>query len=234
MKPYEPVVAAILDQSRPASILDAPSGSGWLRARLSFDAQVDGLDLFASRPAAYRTFRNVDLDDGLPEDLPTYEAIVCCEGIEHLGNPDLFLRSVRKHLAPGGRLIITTPNVWHPAARMQYFFQGFFPGFPPLAGHIARGTHMHILPWSFPQLYLFLRLHGLEDIVLHDAGERSPKRFYERILAVPQILYCRSRHRQSATDAEREFWTSASSPQSIHGRRLIISAVAPRESIIGH
>jgi SAM-dependent methyltransferase len=227
LKPYESAVAAILNEARPATILDAPSGSGWLRPLLRFDTQVDGLDLFAPPPGQYRHFRQADLDAGLPEDLGIYDAIVCCEGIEHLGNPDLFFKSAFAHLASGGRLIVTTPNVWHPAARLQYLFQGFFPGFPPLVGHIQRGTHMHVMPWSFPQLFLFLRRNGLEDIMLHDSAERKPKRSYERLLGLPQSIYCRRKYRQSRTSEEREFWSCAGSPQSLYSRRLIVSAVKP-------
>lgn len=50
LKPYQPVVVAILNQLHPATILDAPSGSGWLKGLLSFDAKLDGLDLFAPPP----------------------------------------------------------------------------------------------------------------------------------------------------------------------------------------
>ena len=50
MKPYRQVVANILNELRPANILDAPSGNGWLASLLKFDAPMDGLDLFAPPP----------------------------------------------------------------------------------------------------------------------------------------------------------------------------------------
>ncbi len=50
MKPYKQVVANILNELRPANILDAPSGNGWLASLLKFDACIDGLDLFATPP----------------------------------------------------------------------------------------------------------------------------------------------------------------------------------------
>ena len=31
-------------------------------------------------------------------------------------------------------------------------------------GKVRRGSHMHILPWSFPQLHLFLTLAGFARI----------------------------------------------------------------------
>ena len=226
-KNYQSIVASILNQSRPATILDAPAGNGWLRELLGFEAQIDGLDLFAS-PSGYRMFRNADLDLGLPQDLGFYESIVCCEGIEHFENPGIFLKTAYDHLVPGGRLIVTTPNVWFPEARLQFLLRGFFPSFPCLVGRIERGTHMHIMPWSFPQLYLFLRLKGFEDIRLHDVAEKKPKRTYERLLGFPQMLYCRQKQRKSLTDEERAFWSFAGSEQSIYGRRLVVSAITPQ------
>jgi SAM-dependent methyltransferase len=228
LKPYQPVVAALLNARQPRTVLDAPCGSGWLAGLLDYDFEIDGIDLFAPPPAGrrYRHFRNADLDDSLPTDLGTYDAIVCCEGIEHFGNPESFFRSTRQHLTGGGLLVVTTPNTWHPAARLQYLLRGFFPGFPCLVGKIERGTHMHIMPWSFPQLFLYLRLTGFTDIVLHEIAEPKPKRIYEWVLAVPQLLYCNQKRRRGRTEEEIAFWSHAGSRQSMFGRRLVVSAMA--------
>jgi cyclopropane fatty-acyl-phospholipid synthase-like methyltransferase len=225
MKEYMPAVAAILATRPVATVLDTPSGSGWLRAMIDPKVALDGIDLYDARPEGYRNFRAANLDHGLPDDLPTYDAIVSCEGLEHVGNPELFMRSAMARLNSGGTLIITTPNTWHPAARLQYFTRGFFPGFPSLAGRIERGTHMHIMPWSFSQLYLYLTLAGFADVTLHDLDEPKPRRAYERLLGVFGKAYCAGRLKKSANEEERRFWTQAGSPQSIYGRRLVVSAV---------
>ncbi|HSH93442.1 MAG TPA: class I SAM-dependent methyltransferase [Roseimicrobium sp.] len=225
-KSYQPVVAGILNSRKPGVLLDAPSGSGWLRKLLDFPCEVDGLDLFEKAPPGYRHFRNANLDLELPADLGKYDAIVCCEGIEHFGNPESFFRSAHGHLNKGGTLIVTTPNTWFPASRLQYLFRGFFPSFPCLVGKIVRGSHMHIMPWSYPHLYLYLKLTGFTDIRLHDIDEPKPKRAYEWIVGLPQRLYCSNRRKKARTEEERAFWTFAGSKQSVYGRRLVVSAVA--------
>jgi len=225
MKEYMPVVAALLRERGARAVLDAPSGSGWLRAMLPDSVDIDGLDLYDAQPNGYRDFRAADLDRGLPDDLPVYDAVVSCEGLEHIGNPELFLRSAAARLKPSGLIIITTPNTWHSAARLQYLMRGFFPGFPPLAGRIVRGTHMHIMPWSFPQLYLYLALAGFSEITLHDLDEPKPRRAWERLFGPLARAYCNSRLRKSAGDEERRFWKQAASLQSIYGRRLVVSAL---------
>jgi len=226
-KPYQPVVARLLAALEPRAVLDAPCGSGWLRALLRADCALDGLDLFAARPAGYRDFRACDLGDGLPGDLASYDAVVSCEGIEHFGNPDRFFSTAFERLVPGGMLIVTTPNTWYPAARLQYLLRGFFPSFPSLAGCIQPGTHMHIMPWSYPQLFLYLRRNGFVEVALHDVDEPRPKHHYERLLGQPQKLYCKRRARRASSDEEREFWIAAGSVQSRYGRRLVVSARRP-------
>jgi len=39
-----------------------------------------------------------------------FDTIVAGEIIEHLANPGMFLVRARQHLAPGGRIVVTTPN----------------------------------------------------------------------------------------------------------------------------
>lgn len=235
MKDYYRTIAHIVGQIKPASILDAPAGGGWLAAALDYNPRIEGIDLYAGQPQGYTNFFVYDLDQGLPPSLPTYDMAVCCEGIEHLANPGLLLNSLFTHLKPGGTLIVSTPNTWYPAARLTYLLRGFFPSFPCLAGKIHRGTHMHILPWTWPQLYLFLRLSGYEDVALHDVDERKPKHLFEHMIGWPLTNYCRKRGREAATEEEASFWRTAGSAQSLYGRRLVVSARKPamnRTSII--
>jgi 2-polyprenyl-3-methyl-5-hydroxy-6-metoxy-1,4-benzoquinol methylase len=57
---------------------------------------------------------NVRLADAQNFDLGrTFDTVFAGELIEHLGNVDGFLSSVRRHLGPGGQLVLTTPNVFY-------------------------------------------------------------------------------------------------------------------------
>lgn len=42
-----------------------------------------------------------------------FDVIFAGDLIEHLSNPGLFLEAAKRHLKPGGRLIITTPNAFN-------------------------------------------------------------------------------------------------------------------------
>ena len=122
MKSFQKTITDILEPIRPSKILDLPCGNGWLAESLKFNFEIDGIDLYDSKPENYRNFQNFDLDKGLPKNLSSYDAIVSCEGIEHLGNPLLFLDDIHKHLNKEGILIITTPNIWYPASKIRTMF----------------------------------------------------------------------------------------------------------------
>lgn len=218
------VVAGILNHERPSRILDAPSGSGWLAQRLAYPAQVVGIDLYAGFVPGYEKIHCFDLNQGLPADLGVFDCCCCCEGIEHLGNPLLFFEHMHKALKVNGLLVITTPNVWYPAAKAQYLMRGFFPSFPNLVGKLHPGSHQHIMPWSFPQLNLYLSLTGFAQIQLHKEPLSQCKYLWERVLGFPQYWYCRSKQRHAKTEEEKEFWEQAGSPASALGRHLIVSA----------
>jgi SAM-dependent methyltransferase len=213
----------ILNREGLKEVLDAPCGAGWLRDRLKSDVEIDGIDLYAQPRPGYRQVISHNLDHGLPESLPRYDAVVSCEGLEHFANPELFLRHAKRCLKPNGLLMITTPNIWYPASRLQFFARGFFPGFPCLTGRIEPGSHMHIMPWSYPQLYLYLKLSGYRDIQLHDEKLSAAKRWIEKLLALPQKIYCQRKANKSRGEV-REFWETAMRPASLYGRHLIVTA----------
>jgi SAM-dependent methyltransferase len=116
--------------------LDDKRASGtWLHERLSRHAsQAIGIDLDAAgveaaREAGYEAYacnledeaavRSLRLEPG--------ELIVAGELIEHLDCPGRFLEAVRVLLAPGGRLVLTTPNATSLTKR---------PGRPVAAGMV--------------------------------------------------------------------------------------------------
>lgn len=207
------------------TVLDVPSGSGWLKKMLPPNNIMDGIDLFEEKPLGYRNFWKYDLDDGLPEINESYDLICCCEGIEHVGNPLLLLRSFYKLLNVGGQLIITTPNIWYPQSRLQFLLRGFFPSFPSLVDkQIHFGHHMHITPWSYPQLYLYLKLAGFGMPDLINEPLSKPKHSFERLVGLPSMFYCKGKLKKSKTEEEREFWRIAGTSGSRLGHHLIVLA----------
>ena len=75
---------------------------------IGVDMDAEGIAILAER--GY----NVVTADVMTMDLGTrFDTIIAGEIIEHLANPGQFLENMRRHLAPGGTLLITTPNPFY-------------------------------------------------------------------------------------------------------------------------
>jgi SAM-dependent methyltransferase len=220
------VVLEILRNLSPKDLLDAPCGDGWLSNKLesSVSISIDGIDLYAKPNSKYKVLKSYDLNNGIPSEMGQYDCIVSCEGLEHFGNPELFLRSSYNHLKPNGTILISTPNTWYPQAKIQYLLRGFFPSFPCLLGKVNPGEHMHILPWSLPQLYLFLELAGFRNIRVHYEPLSEARHFYEKIIALPQYFYCLNKLKKSVVAENKIYWQALLSKSSLFGRHLIVTA----------
>ncbi len=220
-------VLAWLKDKKFSSVLDAPSGAGWLAEGLKAQgrsAEFDGIDLYEESAEGYRRIWKFDLNDGLPAECGIYDLVCCCEGIEHVGNPLLLFQAFRRCLNPAGQFVVTTPNVWYPQARLQNLARGFFLSFPCPVGKIVYGSHMHIMPWNWPQLHLYLKLAGFDQIQIVPEPLSAAKHLHEKILALPARLYARRNARKAKTDEERNFWEIAASDAALLGRHLIVTA----------
>jgi SAM-dependent methyltransferase len=144
----------------PTSVLDVGCSSGYLAARLAAKGvRVVGIELDPLASAEARRFCDEVIQGDVESvPLPTgpFDAIICGDLIEHLGNPVAFMRRVRPLLRPHGRLILTTPNVANLAMRLGL-----------LAGR-WRYTDRGILDKSHRHLFTKRTL----DEALHAAGYR--------------------------------------------------------------
>ena len=67
---------------------------------------MHALDIDPSYPGA----RIHDVENGLPFSDTSVDLIWCTEVIEHLRDPEYFLREVERVMRPGGMAVFTTPN----------------------------------------------------------------------------------------------------------------------------
>jgi 2-polyprenyl-6-hydroxyphenyl methylase/3-demethylubiquinone-9 3-methyltransferase len=99
------------------SALDVGCGAGLLAEPLArMGAKVTGIDAAAELIAAARTHAEmmgltIDYRTGDLFDLEgQFDLITCMEVIEHVADPAAFVRALSRRLAPGGLLIMSTPN----------------------------------------------------------------------------------------------------------------------------
>jgi O-antigen biosynthesis protein len=112
-------------------VLDVGCSTGYLAERLQQrGATVIGLDMDArSAELARRFCTDVLVGDietmELPFEPASFDAIVCGDLIEHLRDPQALLARLRPLLRPGGRLVLSTPNIANWAMRLSLLFGRF-------------------------------------------------------------------------------------------------------------
>ena len=62
-----------------------------------------------------------DITREVPEGGP-YDVVVCGEVIEHVGNPQGLFENTGRALAPGGRLVLTSPNPYYLGRTLRHLF----------------------------------------------------------------------------------------------------------------
>jgi O-antigen biosynthesis protein len=120
---------ALLD--RPQRVLDVGCSTGYLAERLQQrGADVVGLDMDERAvELAGRFCSEVHVGDVETMELPfepaSFDAIVCGDLIEHVRDPQALLARLRPFLSPGGRLVLSTPNIANWAIRLSLLFGRF-------------------------------------------------------------------------------------------------------------
>jgi 2-polyprenyl-3-methyl-5-hydroxy-6-metoxy-1,4-benzoquinol methylase len=162
------------DEVRPLlrahSVLDIGCASrygrdDWLHGLLARDtADLVGIDLNAKIVAKMQGDGfDVRLADAQDFDLGrTFDVVFAGEIIEHLDNVHGFLSSVRRHLSPGGPLVLTTPNA---------FYVG---NFIYRLGGRARVHPQHTHWYCETTLRRVLSVNGFAHVDIHYIGHLSP------------------------------------------------------------
>ncbi len=144
-------------------VLDCPAGEGALAhelAALGYSVVAADLALRRGREQGARR-ACLDLSRPLPFKDASFDYAACVEGIEHLERPVDALRELRRVLRPGGRLVLTTPNVLHLASRVRMFLTGFWSSAPRPFDTTHPPTGMeHIMLLTPPMLAYFLERSG--------------------------------------------------------------------------
>jgi SAM-dependent methyltransferase len=237
----------LFDRMERALLLDIPAGAGGESARLErMGFEVVSADLFppsAGAAAAPRWVR-ADCNAPLPFRTGAFDAVLSREGIEHFENQAGFVRECARVLRPGGRIVLTTPNVMHLSARLSAMLTGQRTMRRGLANEVetlralsgSRFYHGHIFLIDYFRLRYLMRLAGLGAIEVYT------DRFSPSSIALAPIvpaMYVASRasvgafarkarqHRRTVAPPEltAEIMRHVFSPALLFGKRMIVTAV---------
>jgi SAM-dependent methyltransferase len=169
------------------TIVDVGAGEGYLVSRLgeylkerySVDPSraLRACDLY---PEQFKygevACDRIDAELNLPYQDNSFDSVSCIEVIEHVESQFHLIQELFRIAKPGGRVIVTTPNILNINSRIRFLHSGFGLLFNPLnlrmKDPIRLGGHIH--PVSFYYLaYMFYRC-GFTKVDLHyDKKKRS-------------------------------------------------------------
>lgn len=245
---------------RRGRVLDIPAGAGGESARLAaMGFEVVGADLFPPRGPAASATRDAfapaaaspatrwvlaDCNAPLPFRTAVFDAVLSREGIEHLENQAGFVRECARVLRPGGRLILTTPNVMHLSARLAMLLTGQRTMRRGLANEVetlrartaGRFYHGHAFLIDYFRLRYLMRLAGLGAIEVYTdrlspsslaLGWMTPVMYAASRMSVAAFRRKARQHRRALAPPEvtAEILRHAFSPALLFGKRMIVSAV---------
>jgi 2-polyprenyl-3-methyl-5-hydroxy-6-metoxy-1,4-benzoquinol methylase len=148
-----------VEPRRDVTVLDVGCGTGALLVQLRARGyqRLIGLDIAPPQAMEGIEFHVADLDDchaPLPDGSVTLAIGV--EVIEHVENVGSLLDELFRTIAPGGRLVVTTPNVHSLDARLRFLLIGQLKQFDRL------GDPTHVYPvFQFPFRRVLAR-HGFD------------------------------------------------------------------------
>ena len=227
-------VVRLLDPLPRGALLDVPAGDGTLLVRLAaagFEAHA--CDLY---PEMFLVpgieVRGGDLSKTLPYGDGEFQYITCLEGIEHIENPHQAIREFTRMLAPGGHLVISTPNILNIEERMKWLLNGYTSHFKPISREHLRKRReewgekeevfLHINPVAYTELRYILEKNGFE--VLGTYRDKPKPNIW---LYWPLVAAIRFFSRLTPERKRRERWTDelASDAVLLGGNTLVLHAM---------
>lgn len=242
----------LFEPSEGGCLLDIPAGAGEESARLvGRGFTVVSADLFAPSAggAAGSRWVRADCNAPLPFRTAVFDAVLSREGIEHFENQAGFVRECARVLRPGGRLVLTTPNVMHLGARLSGMLTGQRTMRRGLANEVetlrasagGRFYHGHIFLIDYFRLRYLMRLAGLTAIEVYtDRFSRFsvasawvvPMMYAASRAAVAALRRKARRHHRRVAPPEitAEIMSHVFSPALLFGKRMIVTAVREVEA----
>lgn len=172
-------IVELLDSESRGRLLDAPAGEGelsYLLQNKGFDVVAGDIDASVVK-AKNVAIQKMDLNATFPFADSTFDYCLNVEGLEHLENPFHTIREFSRVLKPGGKLIMTTPNVLNIFSRLRYGLIGFHAHFGDYYLDEKNFYTLHINPVGFPEIAFAVKRCGLviEEMATNRnvLGERS-------------------------------------------------------------
>jgi SAM-dependent methyltransferase len=172
-------VVGLIEKEPRGKVLDVPTGTGILAARLKkMGFEVSCCDINSS----YFSVPDLkielgDLNQSLPYPDKTFDYLVCLDGIEHTESPSNAIREFQRVLKRGGKLFLSTPNFLNIERRLRFLFTGTFSKIPSheVIKDLWKGdlSMAHISPLGYSLLKFIMEWHGFRVLRLEKDRRKS-------------------------------------------------------------
>jgi len=168
---HDAVLAALTERgvSAASCLLDVGCGTGTLRSRVSGICEryigADAVRYDGFPPDAEFVIANLDAGKvALPDG--TCDVVACIETIEHVENPRALMRELVRLAAPGGWLVVTTPNQLSVLSKLTLLTKNEFVHFQERPGLYPA----HISALLEVDLVRICRENALEEVAVRYSG----------------------------------------------------------------
>lgn len=154
---HEALLPRLAGVPKHAAIVDLGCGTGAWLARLDAAGYTNLLGVDQAPPVG-SCFMRADLEDpgaALASRYGTCDLVTAIEVVEHVANQGRFWDLVAALLKPGGRALVTTPNLHSLPARLRWLLSGSVRQFD------EHGDPTHVAPVLLPVLPRLLAPRGL-------------------------------------------------------------------------
>jgi SAM-dependent methyltransferase len=222
-------------------VLDLSAGRGEIAAALARDGctvrgthfRADDYKLAGAPPppAGVPIDPDVDLMRPLPYDDAAFDLVVLCEVAEHLPTEIPVIAEIGRILAPGGFLILSTPNVARLHSRFQFFLTGTHKLIRRRTGwDLAPGDlyAYHINPIDFPLLHTLLFQAGLSverlDVTLFKWKHAWLLVLYPLVWIAARLETSRRRSGPAHARGEQDLFRWMVHPAMLTSEQLLVTA----------
>ncbi|MCL1943135.1 MAG: class I SAM-dependent methyltransferase [Candidatus Azobacteroides sp.] len=224
-------IFALMNKNINNVIVDIPSGSGAFVQRLK-DAgykNVIAVDIENILQIRHDKFLIGDMTEPLPFENDSCDAVVCIDGIEHIGRQFDFVKEVFRILKKHGEFIVSTPNISSLRSRWRWLTTGHHHKCnSPLDENNPNPLH-HIAMISFPEIRYLLHRSGFRITEIKTNRIKPISWIYAFMLPYVYIatylVYRKTGKKQNLSELNKSVFDQMFTKEVLFGETLIVKAV---------